>query len=249
MLKVKNENIQDYLSVFSEYQHNIPVIYSSLEGQYTGELYVNNYEKPDFAILFTPFDFHYVAGNPNTPGAAATIEEVIFKTYIPFYKKEECVLFAPSDQWYPILSSLFEKQGGHSDHRKHFALNHEKFSTFKAEFKIPDELNVSILFEQDCNSTRLYPVARVYKNDVCVSYCSGFMLGKGHAELSVGTEDEYQGKGYATAAALTLITHLLDENIIPDWCAWPFREASQSLAKKLGFDPLPDVTAFIWVKK
>ncbi|KAB3531593.1 hypothetical protein [Alkaliphilus serpentinus] len=60
----KVENKERYLSLFSDYRHSIPIIYSSLEGKYDGELFVDSEIDPQLAVLFTPFTFHYVARNP-----------------------------------------------------------------------------------------------------------------------------------------------------------------------------------------
>lgn len=53
----KVENNKKYSHLFSEYTHNIPVIYSSLEGQYDGEPYVDSENNPQIAVLFTPLHF------------------------------------------------------------------------------------------------------------------------------------------------------------------------------------------------
>ena len=75
------------------------------------------------------------------------------------------------------------------------------------------------------------------------------MLGKKHAEIDISTVESEQNKGYGKIAAAALITELLKRDIIPDWCTWPYREVSQILAKKLGFESQPDVTANIWLKQ
>ena len=74
------------------------------------------------------------------------------------------------------------------------------------------------------------------------------MLGAGRGEIDVGTEPGYEGRGYATLAATALVGALLDRGVAPDWCTWPYRQASQHLAKKLGFKPRMNVRAHIWQK-
>ncbi|WLC63642.1 GNAT family N-acetyltransferase [Clostridium tagluense] len=75
------------------------------------------------------------------------------------------------------------------------------------------------------------------------------MLGKNYAELDVSTETEFRGNGYAKIASITLISELLEKDIIPNWCTWPYRIESQLLAKTIGFDPKHDVRAYIWVEE
>ena len=249
MQKIQKKDYLRYSDLFHTYRYNLPVIYSSLEGQYDGELYVNNYENPDYTILFTPFDFHYVAGNPDTPYAPETLNHLIFEDYILTKYKEEAVVFCPSGQWQDVISSVFNRHSGVYDVRKIFTLNTNHFMDKGKNITIPEDVTVRILYEQDFHSACPYPVARVYKNGICVSFCSGFMLGKKHAEIDISTVESEQNKGYGKIAAAALITELLKRDIIPDWCTWPYREVSQILAKKLGFESQPDVTANIWLKQ
>ena len=114
--------------------------------------------------------------------------------------------------------------------------------------KEPNGAQTVLREEQDCGSTVPYPVCRIIKDGTCASFCSAFMLGRSHAELDVGTEEEYRGHGYAKWAAATLIAELLKRNIEPDWCTWPYRMESQMLAKAIGFEPVPDVMAYIWTE-
>ena len=89
-------------------------------------------------------------------------------------------------------------------------------------------------------------ISRLYINGECVSTSTAPMSGGGYAEIGVETHPDYQGHGYATLTTLALIQKLLDDSLIPCWSAWPHREASQSLAKKVGFIPEPDVNAWLW---
>ena len=69
------------------------------------------------------------------------------------------------------------------------------------------------------------------------------------AEIDIGTEEEFQGKGYATLAAVYLIDNLHKEGITPCWATWPFRLESQHIAQKLGFIFQSEVTAWIWTNE
>jgi hypothetical protein len=249
MFKVSNEEITQYGYMFEEYKYNIPVIYSSIEGQYESELFVNKYNNPDFALLITSFNFHYIAGRPNSIGVVDEINETIFQNFVVENNKDEAVVFCPTEEWHEVITCVFDKHNGLKDNRKLFSLNVDRFTKFIENLITPDCVIVKVIYEQEFNSTKPYPVARVYKDSLCVSHCSGFMLGKNHAEIDVGTEDEHQGKGYATLAAVALISELLDKGIVPDWCTWPYREVSQILAKKIGFEPQPDAKANIWLKQ
>ena len=50
MIKVIESEKKNYIGMFQEYTHSIPAIYSSLEGQYEGELYVDSIENCGYPI-------------------------------------------------------------------------------------------------------------------------------------------------------------------------------------------------------
>ena len=77
MIKIENDTFS-YENLFNEYKHNVTVIFSSLEGQYLGELFVNNEVKCEYAFLATPFDYYLVAGNPKLEGTVEEIDKLPF---------------------------------------------------------------------------------------------------------------------------------------------------------------------------
>lgn len=246
MIKVKSE--EKYIKLFEEYTHNIPVIYSSLEGQYEGVLYVDNEEEPQVAILFTPFAFHYVAGNANRSDVIDVVEDMIFKQYLHKTEQNEAIVFAPNQKWHEILDEVFKRYNGIKDKRMIFRLNKEKFNEQQEQKKVNSNIVNRICFEKENASQKEYPVSRIYIDQKSVSFCSGFMLGKGHAEINVGTEEEYRGKGYAKEAAFKLINELLNNGVEPDWCTWPYRVESRKLACSLGFELVDEIPTHIWVE-
>ena len=246
MQKVKH--YEKYLHLFDAYKHSIPVIYATLEGQYDGELYVDSEEHPTFAVLFTQFAFHFVAGDSNAQKAEALLDDLIFKRYLKETSQKEACLFCPDEKWNYVLDHVFEKRSGIKDYRKTFHLNREKFENVRAKRKPLEDVEAVICYEQNEGAKKPYPVCRIYHDDESVSFCSGFMLGRGQAEIDVRTEEAFQRKGYAKEAAIALVEELLNHEIEPSWCTWPYRTESQQLALSIGFEPLEDVSVHIWVE-
>lgn len=244
----KVENKEKYLQLFSEYKHNIPVIYSSLEGQYDGELFVDSENNPQIAVLFTPFAFHFVAGNPETNDVVNLLDELIFRQYLSQTGQKEAIVFCPDVKWDKVLDEVFKKRCGIKDCRKIYHLNRDKFAQVQARKKTFENYENKIFYEQNGGAKKTYPVSRIFNGTKCVSFCSGFMLGQGHAEIDVGTEEAYRRKGYAKEAAITLIVELLKNGIEPNWCTWPYRIESQNLALSLGYELAGEIPAHIWVE-
>lgn len=246
MIRVNEK--RKYFDLFESYSHNRAVIFSSLEGQYDGELYVDSEKSPQFAVLFTPFDFHFVGGNSAAENVVDEIDKLIFHQYLKERELNEAIVFSPDEKWNKVLDEVFSKHGGIKDNRKIYRLNKDKFVSMQAGIGEIDGLNREIVYEQKNGSHIEYPVCRIMDHDHCISYCSGFMLGKGHAEIDVYTEESHRGKGYAKAVSIMLINELLKKEIEPDWCTWPYRKESQQLALSLGYELHMDVPAHIWVK-
>lgn len=244
----KVENKEKYMQLFSEYTHNIPVIYSSLEGQYEGELFVDSENNPQIAVLFTPFTFHFVAGNAEIENVVGVLDEILFKQYLFKTGQKEAIVFCPNAKWDKVLDEVFGNHHGIKDYRKTFRLNRDKFMKVQAGNKVLEDVENKISYEQDRGSKKQYPVSRILKGAKCVSFCSGFMLGRGHAEIDVATEETCRGKGYAKEAAISLINELLKKGIEPDWCTWPYRIESEKLALSLGYELANEIPAHIWVE-
>ncbi len=246
MIKVELE--EKYIKLFDEYSHSLPLIYSCLEGQYIGDLYVDDESNPNIALLFTPFAFHFVAGNSEIENNVELLDDLIFGKYLKLSNQKEAIVFAPNSAWDAILDEIFKQHNGISDNRKIYRLNKQTYHDQKRKNTIKSEIERKLIYEQDMGSNIQYPVSRIYLNGACVSFCSGFMLGKMEAEIDIGTNEKHRKKGYAKEAAFALIDELISKGIEPNWCTWPYRIGSQKLALSLGFELAKEVPAHIWVE-
>jgi len=234
--------------LFEGYTHSIPVIFSSLEGQYDGQLYVDSEKDPGIAILFTPFNFHYLAGSPEVEDVVNILDEMIFKKYLKETRGKEVVVFCPDKRWEKVLDEVFTRHNGIKDVRKMYQLNKMRFRKIVQGRESLEGIEQRLVYEQSYGALQEYPVYRIYKSDRCISYCAGFMTGKDQVEIDVSTVEEYRGQGYAFEASVDLIDFLLENGFEPVWAAWPYRAGSQNLAISLGFELKDEVSAYIWVE-
>jgi GNAT superfamily N-acetyltransferase len=234
--------------LFAEYKNNIPIFRSVLDENYEGTVFVDCETEPTWAVLQTPknIGFHFVAGKMIEKDI---LEDIFFNRILSVQDEKQLIVFSPSDEWQPLLKSIFEPRKGFIVPRKMFKFCHEKYRlAFDRQPKIPENAELITVKEridgEFCKNNEW--ISRLYINAECVSTCSAPMTGGGYAEIGVETHPDFQGRGYATLTALALIQKLLDESLIPCWSAWPYREVSQSLANKIGFIPEPDVNAWVW---
>lgn len=238
--------LNKYTKYFEGYYDNIPVIYSTLDGQYQGVIYCDDEE--EIAVLVTKFDFIFIGGNIENKRAEDIINDIIFNELVQRQQRKEIIVFGQNEKWNSILSKVFQGHHGVSDLRKCYRLNHDKFKKIYSEIKL-DNVSVVVNNEQDNDSAIEYPVSRVYANNVNVSFCSAFMLARGFAEIDVATEENFRQKGYAKIGAIALMEELVRQGIEPSWCTWPYRLESQALALSIGFELDKEVLAYIWVEE
>lgn len=241
-----HNNLTAFNRYFEGYSENIPVIFSTLEGQYPGVVYYD--EKCDIAILATKFGFVYIGGDVNTTGAGAFIDDILFHELAQRQNIQELIAFGQNNEWNNLLDYVFKSHHGVVDVRKYYRLSRDKFEE-TCNAMNPNSIDVLLMLEQDNGSTVKYPVARVYRDGIDISYCSAFMLARGFAEIDVGTKDGYRQKGYGKIASITLMNSLLHQGIEPCWCTWPYRTESQALAKSIGFELYKEIPAYIWVSE
>jgi hypothetical protein len=223
---------------FSQYLHSIPIVFSHLEGQYS----YDTIEGDDYTVLLTPLGFHYVAGTvPTEPDAFLKL----IKDYLRTHEIEEFVLFGPNEDWNAFLQTIFQQLRGIVDQRFAYRLNVERFRDRYDNHTFKHQVKLDVMVDEE--STKPYLQVNIRKDDKIVSFCRAFLLGKGHAELDVFTEEAYRGQQMAYETSLYLIQALLERNIVPDWTCWRMKESSQHLADKLGYEKANTIPAYVWV--
>lgn len=246
---IKVENKMKYAYLFEGYEHSKPVIYSSLEGQYDCTLYVNDETNPDYAILFTQFDYHFVTGNKDAETLVSDLRNIIFNKHLKANDLKEAILVSPDDDWQEVMKDVFKGYSDIIDRRYLFKLNHDKFMVIYNNTNFDCGLNISINHESEFNSRKQYLAARLKDENKTISYCAGFMVGAGHSEIDVKTDELHRQKGYGKLTALYLIKELISQNIEPDWCCWENKVASIKLAQSIGFEKVSELIVYIWVEE
>lgn len=233
------------LPLFSQYTHQIPVIYSVLEGTAPGQVYVDRAEDPASAVLVTPVGFLFVAGEPLD---AARLGALLFEQILPSLEEKGIEFFTPDDAWHAVGGEVFTPRRGFVMTRRIFALPQDRVRERPGiQAALPEEGVLRIEYGRYEPTDRIATWRTQWVLDGHpVSACAAFLVGGGQAELSVCTEEAHRGKGYATVVARALVEVLQNERIIPCWNAWSFREASHQVARKVGFCHAADLPAWHW---
>ena len=236
--------------LFNSFSHHRSVIFASLEGQYPCELYVNNLDEPNFAVLFTQFGFHFIAGDSRAVSVQA-LQKIIFETYLSNASPDEMIFLCSDQQNEAFLEKVFEGYSQIRDVRYSYKFNADQFNEIDQAVSVTknllERLETRITMENDYNSTMSFPVCRLCINDQQVAICEGFMIGDGHVELNVNVDSSYRQKGYGKIVTSGLIRKLLELGLTPNYTCWSKNISSNRLAKSLGFEKSEEARAFIWV--
>lgn len=231
-------------SHFNKFTHHHGLIYSIIENQYEGKIYVDDVDHPKVITMFTPFDFCFITGIESLEDASIALSMI--QKHASAFPFEEQIFFTDSDESHVYLSDLFKKYHAIQTTRYTYTLHHQKFKQISNNHLYTHPIDTYKF--QDPLSSKPYWMSEVKEAEEIISYCKAFAVGCGSAEIDIYTHENHRQKGYAFECALKLINTLIEHQIEPEWNTWPYREGSQKLAIKLGFQFHKLVKAIVWVK-
>ena len=260
MLEIDASIFHKVIPLFSQIEHNIATVYSVLEGNSPGRVFVDKLHHPSCAFLFPEGTFYYIAGDEKNETFCHSICQLLFNKILPSADEKEMVLFTFSEAWRERLDKLLEEKGAIRIYRKVFDFNSEKYFEYSQKRKdIPNGMHLQPI---DTNLAERFPQYRsmvdprskrfgycLMNGEEVVSECSSIYVGNGEAEIAIHTAEEYRRRGYALLVAGAFIDACQEKGLRPNWACWPERQASWALAKKLGFEEKPDVPVHLWAEK
>ena len=243
--------------LFASIDHSQAIVYSVLEGNSPGRVYVDDLKKPTVALLYPTGAFLYISGDENHPSLTNELVPLIFDDILPAAGEQEMVLFAFSDAWRAKLDLLLQEKGAIRITRKVFNFNPEKYLALPDWRKrLPPgctmvEIDAAMAQANPAYQplvdpgTKRFGVCLLHNGQVA-SQCTAVFVGRGEAEIDIHTEERFRGLGLATLTGSAFIEASLKRGLKPNWACWPERLASWALARKLGFEDLPDVSCHLW---
>jgi RimJ/RimL family protein N-acetyltransferase len=233
--------------LFVGIDHNVPIVFSVLEGTAAGRVFVDDVDcvdRPRSAYVAVSGAFSYVAGDETDDAFAQAFVALIFDNLLPHQEEQELVLFAFTDAWRVKLDTLLAPKGAIRICRKTFAFNAPQAPDFRLwRDRVPA-------------GYRMEPTGvaagdprfgvRLMKDNTVVSECTSVFVGRGEAEIDIHTDENHRNLGLGAITASAFLEECLARGLRPSWTCWPEREASIALAKKLGFVEGVDVPAHLW---
>jgi len=260
MLEMDASQFQRVIPLFRQIEHSIAIVFSVLEGNSPGRVFVDKLDQPSCAFLFPEGTFYYIAGDEKNDAFCHSVHQLLFEKLLPDADEKEIILFAFNDAWRICLDNLLKENGAIRIYRKMFDFNADRYADFcKNQKGIPAGM---CLRPMGPELAERYPQFQavvdpgskrfgycLVNGEEIVSECSSIFVGNGEAEIDIHTAEAYQGRGYALLVASALIDECQERGLRPNWACWPERQASLALAKKLGFEEKPDVPAHLWAEE
>lgn len=259
MLELNTRDYKKILPLIENIKRNRALIYSVVEGKNNGRIFVDDDINPKTAYIFCDFGFSFIVGDEHNESFNKHIDELIFDDILEKMEEKELVLFPCTEKWKSKLEELLSHRGVIKIHRKTFDFIKTYYKSFiEKEIQLPEGLALKNIDQEFANqyskhkdiseSASKFGFCLVNENEI-ISECCTVAVGGGEAEIDINTNENYRRKRFATIVATAFIDYCLENNIVPNWSCWPFREESILLAKKLGFEEKQDIPAIYWSPK
>lgn len=247
------------LPILKNIDHNVALVFSVIERNSPGVVYVDNIIEPQSIFIDTLGSFYYLCGREDNVEFNNQVYDTIFREILPKRIEKELILFSYSDEWKDRLDYLLKEKGAIRINRKTFSFNLQKFNPYIGwKNKVPSGYKVERITNELAEKYEQYkPIIDssskrfgycVLKDDEVVSDCIAVCVGGGEAEVGISTNENYRRQGYATLAASAFIEHCLLNGLTPNWACWPYRVESIALARKLGFQDKAGIQAHYWAE-
>ncbi|MFP4346499.1 MAG: GNAT family N-acetyltransferase [Anaerolineales bacterium] len=257
MIEFKATAFNRIVPLFVGIEHNVPLVFGVLEGHSPGRVFVDRREYPTSALLVTDVGFMYVGGRSENEDFNRSLAPLLFDELLPRMTEPELILFAFSQGWRDQLETLLRPYGAIVVPRKLFAFDPAAFAGHAGwRERLPEGFRLQAIDAALAERVTAYaPLVdpRTGRFGVCMlhgeeiaSACTAVSVGGGEVEIDIQTAEPYRGRELGILTACAFIEASLARGLTPSWACWPHRVASQALAKKLGFEPRPDVPAYYW---
>ncbi len=244
---------KNLLPLFSEHKY-LRLLLEGLLQEGIGTAFVNNIENPTVALIGREIIF-FLAGDYKDPAVQKLLE------LIPSQR----LIFLPSEEW---VIKLKEYWGD-----KLHTYQRTKFSSKDLNIKHMQEIQKNLPKEmviEKLTKVTISNISKQAKSIIGLLFTSldnflernfGFCIlegkniaslalaaspiNKGHFEIHIETNPNYQRRGLAMISCAKLIEYSLEKGLVPHWDA--DNEPSAKLALKLGYTEPEKYNAYFWI--
>lgn len=241
---------EEFLRVLPLYRQSsgaFPLISAVIQDLQGGQVFADEREQPQAAIVVTKFGFMMFVGDQRNDAFAAGLTELfenstrVRPTYLLWY--------SPPPEWQEKLKARgpelvrqrervrFEYRGGMND--RVVAPDGFELQDLTADLISKTEKFAVKLDSRFWNSAADFLEhglgVCLMKDGEIASLCYAATIADGLAEVDVITDPEFRGSGLATVTTRQFIQRCMGRDLKPTWDCFTYNDGSMKLASKLGF--------------
>ena len=236
----------------SDVAGHMTFVWAMLERRMAGEVFVDDPAAPRTAFACSGTGFYFALGAPQPE----LVEPWLLALADALPSEEPGVLWATSDAWRTALDPLFPVRQQRTEYRftpppavppvdPPFGY---QLVDLDAEWagcldESMDDFLVRVWGGPESAAAHTFGTALVAGVRV-VSFCGACAIGGGEAEVEVQTAPAFGDRGLATLVARAFLRQCVERGLRPAWTAAADNEASDRLARRLGFEPVRTITGY-----
>jgi hypothetical protein len=242
-----------------------PMMYSVIEGNSPGRIFVDHNDKPTCAFIWTGIDFSYIVGQKNNAAFFESIHKTILEEILPALQEAgsnfiSIITFTEVHR--QILLKLFQDQHPLSLGVNTFAFDLESFKKIHSQsYTIPAGFAVKkmdkAILENPKNQQILEDIewcwnsvdhflgdgigTCILKDGKAVSYCYSIGYGAKSHQINIVTDSNYRRKHFAHIVGACFIDLCLEKAETLFWLCDKDNYPSRRLAESLGFEYIGNI--------
>jgi RimJ/RimL family protein N-acetyltransferase len=269
LCELRREEFRKIRSIFEELAYTL-AIDSVIEGNRPGKIYVDDVESPKTALVWAKPSEFFLAGHPDNHEFNSSLQKLMIKEVIHEIMKHPIkysVLFYGSDAWEKEIRSILKGQFPKKGYRILFTFKKLKVDWKRglpagfymerideAFLKRTDLKNINKVTDQidfKWNSiadftSRGFGFALLHR-DTIVSWCISSNNVREKCEITIGTDEKYQNRGFATLLASAFVERCISKNLTPSWHCGCNNLPSIAVAEKVGFEKTLKYPIYYWI--
>lgn len=234
-----------------------------IQGFSPGRIFVDDTGNPRLALAWSAVGYYLLAGDPAALHDLDAASRVLNEVFVPGSQAggENSFILVPSDSaWQERLPQLLPGREVIEIYRRPFHFDPAQFAA-QSDWRerVPAGFRLQALDAALVEQTGALVAWRspgdfdehglgvaLFDGDALASACVSVFASRERMEIDVHTEENYRRRGLATLTAAAFIEACLQRGRQPNWeCFWE-NEASNGLARKLGFVAEEDYPVYYW---
>lgn len=239
--------------------HAHTFLFSVLEGQHVGRIFVDDPTSPTAALVHLACEYTFLLGDASNEAFAAATQRLLLNELAssPAPYGQLLFLIPTTDAWHADILRRYCDFRIDDIRRKAFTFDPEAYRARHNDWRTRLPADVTLCRYDGGLAESAGGLAEFWgsidrfladgfgfalmRDGEPVSRCHTVLVGAGEAEISVETADAYRRRGLATLTACAFIDHALQRGLTPSWSCWAHNEPSVALARHLGFRSTADV--------